>query len=118
MELGVRVADDDPSDDGARDDDDVDHRWYGVRHSVVALPNDCSGHELENSSLDESAPESSGTRPKLSSVPVYQRAHRWHRGLSMTRQSSGTSRVMTNRTPATTCKTHVSRDQCAKVSAT
>ena len=46
--LGVRVADDDSSDDRTRDDGDVNHGCCCLRHSVVALLNGCSGHELEN----------------------------------------------------------------------
>ena len=65
LESGVRVADDDPSDDGAPDDGDVDHGWCGVRHSVVALPNDCPGHEVENSSQDESVPEEFGNKSEV-----------------------------------------------------
>ena len=60
------MADDDPSDDGARDDDDdVDHGCYCLRHSVVALPNDRPDHELENSSQDEIVPEEFGNKPEV-----------------------------------------------------
>ena len=65
LESGVRVADDDPSDDGARDGDDVDHGCCCLRHSAVALLNDCSGHELENSSQDDIFPEEFGNKPEV-----------------------------------------------------
>jgi len=65
LEPGERVADDVPSDDGARDDDEVDHGCCCLRHRVVALPNDCSGHELENSSQDEIVPEEFGNKPEV-----------------------------------------------------
>ena len=66
LDAVVRVADDDPSDGGARDDDDVDHGCCRLwRRSVVALPNDCSGHELENSSQDEIVPEEFGNKPEV-----------------------------------------------------
>ena len=65
LESGVRVADSDPSGDGARDDDDVDHGCCCLRHGVVALPNDCSGQELENSSQDEIVPDEFGNKPEV-----------------------------------------------------
>ena len=48
-----------------RDDDDVDHGCYYLRHSLNALSKDYSIHELQNSSQDEIFSEKFDNNPEV-----------------------------------------------------